>query len=245
MLKKLTIISILLPLLLLSCAVDQQIMLNKDGSGTVETNVYLEGFFLSTLQDLTGLTSSGPGGTDRLAPETIEQEMAMNPFFYDIAVDSPSEGVYGGSLKFNHIEELLGSAGTTGGSNIITYTSTGADTHRLDIRINSENFEQVYQLFPVLQDPGFQYFMPEPGISEAEYSNMLFFIFDGQENLTEEALRSLIRTASLKLLITVDGSIISLEGGEKLNDSTMRITLPLVELLMHRNEINYSLSYRG
>ncbi len=224
---------------------DQQIALNKDGSGSIESNVYLEGFFLNTLKDLTGLSSSGPEGTDRLEPDAIAAEMAMNPFFFDIEVESPAEGTYKGSLKFNHIEELLGSAAASGENNIFNYSSDGGDIHSLEIRINRDNFNQIYQLFPLLQDPGFQYFMPDPGISEAEYSNMLFFIFDGQDGLTESALRTLIRTASLKLIITVDGTITNQKGGQLLNESTMRFTLPLVKLLMQNEDINYSLSYRG
>lgn len=220
-------------------------MLNQDGSGTVESGVYLESFFLTTLQDLTDLSNSGTNGTNRLEANTIAAEIAQNPFFSDIRVESPGKGQYTGSLKFNHIEELFMSAGKPSANNIFTYTQLGGGIQQLDIRINDENFDQIFQLFPMLQDPGFQYFMPENNISEAEYTEMLLFIFEDSEGITERTLKSLIRTASLKLLITVDGTIVEQTGGQKLNSSTMRISLPLVKLLLHKEDINYSLRYRS
>lgn len=229
----------------MSCAVDQQINLNRDGSGTVESGVYLESFFLTTLQDLTDLSHSGNNGTNRLEADSIASEIGQNPFFSDIRVESPAEGQYTGSLRFNHIEELFMSAGSSSQNNIFTYTQKGGGIQQLDIRINDENFDQIFQLFPMLQDPGFQYFMPEDNISETEYTEMLLFIFEGNEDISERVLKSLIRTASLKLLISVDGTIVEQTGGQKLNDSTMRISLPLVKLLLHKEDINYTLRYKS
>lgn len=219
--------------------------MNRDGSGTVESGVYLESFFLTTLKDLTDLNNSGANGTNRLEADSIASEIAQNPFFSDIRVESPAEGQYTGSLRFNHIEELFMSAGSSSQNNIFTYSDRGAGIRQLDISINDENFNQIFQLFPVLQDPGFQYFMPEQNISESEYTEMLLFIFEGSEDISERVLKSLIRTASLKLLISVDGTIVEQTGGQKLNDSTMRISLPLVKLLLHKEDINYTLRYRS
>ncbi|MDC7235688.1 MAG: hypothetical protein PQJ58_20865 [Spirochaetales bacterium] len=241
---KKVILMLFLTSLLLSCAVDQQINLNNDGSGTVESGVYLESFFLTTLQDLTDLNNSGTNGGNRLEADSIAAEMAQNPFFSDIRVESPSEGQYTGSLKFNHIEELFLSAGGSPENRILEYSDLGGGEKQLDIRINYDNFNQIFQLFPMLQDPGFQYFLPERSISEAEYTDMLLFLFEDSEGISERALKSLIRTASLKLLISVDGTITEQQGGQKLNDSTMRISLPLVKLLLHKEEISYSLRYR-
>lgn len=137
------------------------------------------------------------------------------------------------------------SAGESSNNNILTYSELGGGIQQLDIRINDDNFNQIFQLFPMLQDPGFQYFLPEKNISEAEYTEMLLFIFEDSEGITERTLKSLIRTASLKLLITVDGTIVEQTGGQKLNNSTMRISLPLVKLLLHKEDINYSLRYRS
>lgn len=130
-------------------------------------------------------------------------------------------------------------------NNILRYTELGGGMRQLDIRINDDNFNQIFQLFPMLQDPGFQYFLPENNISEAEYTEMLLFIFEDSEGISERALKSLIKTASLKLLITVDGTIVEQTGGQKLNNSTMRISLPLVKLLLHKEDINYTLRYKS
>jgi hypothetical protein len=247
--------SILLSFFLYSCSVNQQIYLNPDGSGRVESSVFLENFFLTTLNDLTDLENSGPDKQNRLAPETIEAELKLNPYLTDINVESPQKGEYSGSLGFNHIEELFLSAssmttgvqtGTSQGrENILDYQELSPGIHKLSISINDKNFQQLFQLFPMLQDPGFQYFLPDQSISESEYQEMLFFIFEDVQGIEERTLRSLLKSASLDLLITVEGQILEQEGGQMLNNSTMRISLPLVKLLLHKEDILYSLTYKS
>jgi len=234
----------ILSLSFFSCSVNQQITLNADGSGRVSSSVFLEDFFISTLRDLTDLSNSGDGGRDRLAPETIRDELRMNPYFSNVSVDRPRKGEYRGNLSFTHIEDLFSIPGTVPSENILRYEKTGPDLYKLSISINQRNFQQIFQLFPMLQDPGFQYFLPEQSISEAEYREMLYFIFEDSEGVSEQTLKSLINAASLDLLIQVEGSIIDQKGGQMLNSSTMRITLPLIKLLLHKDEITYSLTYR-
>jgi len=228
-----------------SCSVNQQITLKADGSGHVSSSVYLEDFFIATLQDLTDLRNSGAGGTDRLAPETVQQELKMNPYFSNVSVQMPRKGEYKGSLSFSHIEDLFSMPGTIPSENILQYKELKQGVYQLTIKINKKNFSQIFQLFPMLQDPGFQYFLPEESISEAEYKEALYFIFQDTGGIREQTLKSLINGASLDLLIQVEGSIIDQKGGQMLNSSTMRISIPLIKLLLHKEDINYSLTYRA
>ncbi|MDA3958347.1 hypothetical protein [Oceanispirochaeta sp.] len=247
--KNSLLLSAAVSLFLFSCSVNQQIYLSPDGSGHVESSVLLEDFFITTLQDLTDLSNSGQGGGNRLDSGSIKAELEQNPFFTDIKVESPRDGKYSGSLSFHHIEELFLSTGKLTGvpaeNRVLEYKALSQDTHQLKIRINKDNFQQLFQLFPMLQDPGFQYFLPEPSISEAEYKEMLFFIFEDARGIEEKTLRSLINSASLNLLITVEGRIIEQKGGQMFNTSTMKISLPLIKLLLHKEDINYSLTYKS
>ena len=248
-LKKFSLLGIVLPFILISCSVSQQITLNTNGSGRVESSVFLEDFFLTTLKDLTDLGNDSRENGNRLAPASIEAELRMNPYFSDISVQSTREGEYKGSLGFNHIEELFLSAGASvenkNVKNILEYKELSPGVYKLSILVNDGNFQQIFKLFPMLQDPGFQYFLPEKSISESEYQEMLFFIFEDAQGIKEETLRSLLKSASLDLLITVEGRIIDQKGGQMLNTSTMRVSLPLVKLLLHKEDIQYSLTYKS
>ena len=162
-------------LLLFSCSVNQQISLNPDGSGQVETSVFMEDFFLTTLKDLTDLGQAGESGQSPLEADSIAGELSLNPYFSKVSVSSPDEGQYRGSLSFRHIEELF-AASDQSSNPVISHSELENGKRRLVLKINDDNFQQIFQLFPVLTDPGFQYFLPEPGISRDEYREMLLFI---------------------------------------------------------------------
>ena len=229
-------------LLMFSCSVKQQIVLNPDGSGQVESSVFMEDFFLTTLTDLTDLGQAGEGGKSPLDAGSIEGELALNPCFSNISVTSPSEGEYQGALSFRHIEELF-SVSEKNSNPVISHRELGAEERQLILKINDDNFQQIFELFPVLKDPGFQYFLPEEGLSREEYREMLLFIFE--DGAPEELLKSLINQASLDLIIRVNGLITEQTGGRKLSPESMRIRIPLLDLLLHENELYYSLTYES
>jgi hypothetical protein len=227
---------------LFSCSVSQQITLNPDGSGQVESSVFMEDFFLTTLKDLTDLGQAGEGGKSPLEADTIAGELTLNPYFDDVRVSSPAEGEYRGELSFRHIEELFAVSGRNSNP-VIRHEELENGQRRLVLRVDDDNFQQIFQLFPVLKDPGFQYFLPEPDISREEYEEMLLFIFE--DGASEALLKSLIRQASLDLIIRVNGRITDQQGGRKLNPDTLKIRIPLLDLLLHEEELIYSLTYQS
>ncbi len=228
--------------LLFSCSVKQQIYLNPDGSGQVESSVFMEDFFLRTLKDLTELGQEEEEGKSPLDAASIAGELSLNPYFSEVRVASPSEGEYAGSLSFRHIEELFAASGQSSNP-VISHRELKDGERKLVLRINSDNFQQLFELFPVLRDPGFQYFLPEEGISREEYREMLLFIFE--DGASGEILESLIDQAALDLIIRINGRITDQTGGWKLNPETLRIRIPLLDLLLHKEELFYSLTYQS
>ena len=223
-----------------SCSVNQQISLNPDGSGRVESSVFMEDFFLTALKDLTALGQAEEGKSP-LDPDSIAEGLAVNPYFSEISVHSSREGEYSGALSFHHIEELFDAASGQTENPVISHRKRTDGKGELILRINDDNFQQIFQLFPVLKDPGFQYFLPEEEISREEYREMLLFIFE--DGAPELALKRLIDGAALDLIIKVEGEITEQTGGRILNPDTLQIHLPLLDLLLHENELYYSLIY--
>ncbi len=223
-----------------SCSISQNIVLNPDGSGSVSSSVHLEDFYLTALEDLTDL---GGGGEDsRLAPRNITAELSLNPFFSDIEVLSSEKGVYRGHLQFRDIEALFSVTGQNRENPVVAYIRRG-DRHSLTFRINHRNFPDLFSLFPALQDPGFQYFLPEQDISAREYKEALVFIFEDREN--EAFVKKQLDKAFLDLTIQVKGDILEHQGGTLEGKRKIRFILPLLKLLLHKEEIHYSLTYKA
>jgi len=229
-------------MILASCSVDQDIFLNSDGSGTVTGRILLDDFYLNTLTDLTDLNAPSEGERTAMDPEMISAELNRNPYLQNIQISSAAPGIYQGQLSFHDVEELFY---TDEGveSSVLSFHKNNENS-TLIIRINSDNFQELFRLFPVLQDPGFQYFLPEPSITRSEYIEMLLFLFEDQFDRSEDELLLKIEKASLNLTIHTDGNIISSEGGSLADDNQWRIEIPLLELLLHRKELFYSLTFK-
>lgn len=222
-----------------SCSITQNIALNPDGSGSVRSSVHLEDFYRMTLEDLTDL--GGPGEENKLAPENMARELSLNPFFSDVKVLSSGPGDYEGHLNFKDIQELFAITGQHDQTPVVTYESSD-ETRTLSLRINHENFQNLFSLFPALKDPGFQYFLPEKDLSPREYKEALVFIFEDRAG--EGALKKQIEKAVLDLTIHVKGDILKHQGGTLVNKRCIRFVLPLLTLLLHKEEIYYFLTYK-
>ncbi len=202
----------------------------------------LEDFYLSTLQDLTDLSSPSEGGLSPMDPDSIAVELRKNPYFANVVVSSPGEGLYQGGLNFRGIEELFYHRDGTAGS-IALFEENSRDS-TLSIRINQDNFSELFRLFPVLQDPGFQYFLPEKTISRMEYIDMLQFLFEDRFSGNQQDLKTRIERASLSLSLLTSGDITSHTGGTLSGARLWEVEVPLLDLLLHDRELFYSVTFK-
>ena len=220
---------------MVSCSVHQDIYLDADGSGKVTGRVLLDDFYLNTLEDLTDLSSPSSGSSTPMSPDNIAAELSGNPYFRGVQISSPAPGIYQGGLQFHDVEALFSTEEDGTGTILKFEKNSGSST--LNLRINSDNFQEMFRLFPMLQDPGFQYFLPEQNISRSEYTEMLLFLFEDQHKGNENELQTRVEKASLDLTIHTNGRILSTIGGERTGDREWKIKLPLLDLLLHRQEL--------
>ena len=202
----------------------------------------LENFFLSTLQDLTDLSSPSGNGLSPMDPDSIAGELRKNPYFKNVVVSSPGEGLYQGGLNFREIEELFYNEDGSSGS--IALFEENARDSTLSIRISKDNFSELFRLFPVLQDPGFQYFLPEETISRMEYIDMLQFLFEDRFTGNQQELKTRIERASLSLSLLTGGDITSHTGGSLAGARLWKVEVPLLDLLLHDRELFYSVTFK-
>ncbi len=227
---------------LTSCSVYQEIQLDSSGSGQMTGRVLLDDFYLATLRDLTDLSSPAENGRSPMEPDSIAGELRKNPLFLNVLVTAAGPGLYQGGLEFHDIEELFHTPEGVSGSVAAFQKGSGSST--LTIRINRENFQELFRLFPVLQDPGFQYFLPEESITRQEYKEMLLFLFEDSFQGSEEELETRIEMSSLNLIIVTSGSILSQQGGTLEGEKRWKVEVPLLDLLLHEKELYYSVTFR-
>lgn len=227
---------------LTSCSVDQDIYLNADGSGKVTGRILLDEFYLNTLTDLTDLNTPSGEEISPMDPEMITSELSRNPRLHNIQIHTAGPGIYQGGLGFHDVEDLFNTEDGVPSSILVFQKNGGSST--LSIRINSDNFQELFRLFPLLQDPGFQYFLPESSITRSEYIEMLLFLFEDQFDRSEDELQLKIEKASLNLTIHPDGKILSSEGGTLASDNQWNIDIPLLDLLLQEKELFYSLTFK-
>ena len=225
-----------------SCSVRQEILLNINGSGEFTGRVILDDFYLGTLLDLTDLNTPTEGGASPMDPQSVSRELMKNPFFRNVRVQSSGPGLYEGYLEFHEVEKLFYTDQGKPGS-VVSFRQNG-ESSTLTIRINKDNFQELFTLFPVLQDPGFQYFLPEKGITRREYTDMLLFLFEDRFEEGDAELETRIIKASLNLTIRTDGRILSYRGGQKTGSGQWEVKIPLLDLLLLEKELYYSVTYQ-
>ncbi len=186
-----------------------------------------EEFFLRALEDLTGINYS-----------TLVEDQEIRQ--RGITLESSSPRALWGTLSFQSLEELFESEAAP-----LRQKALGGGVYEVQFSLNRRNFNQLFTLYPPLQGEGFQYFLPEEGLEPWEFLDMLTFIFGDQEEFSDEALRKKIEGAKVELTIKPEGKILSQKGGKTLGDSQWTLSLPILDLLLLEEEIQYSFRYEA
>lgn len=225
-----TLVKILLPLLLLaSCRVNSTLLIHDNGSGEMENSIVLSPFFEEFFFDIFE--------KDPLMEE-IQLSLRNHPGLINPLMEADN-GRFTNRFGFMDINRLPGI------SDGMMQLKEQGNEHRLEIRMNRENWNQLETLVPMLADPSISYLGPEGslGLTRPEFRDMLIYPFEGYAPTIEDAEASL-DDSRIVLRIKVDGTISAIQNGIKVSSSEAEFTLPLFDLLMLDRELFYSLTYR-
>ena len=238
-LARTTILLIILIGFIFSCSSRQEVYLESDRSGNVSFTIELEPFLITTMQEMVEFfgESEEISGDQFFNLDEIRLSFAENPKLKLKSVSSPSPEVLKGEFAFTDAERVFDSQEALTTAGIITFSKKG-DATRMDISLNLENFAQIVEFFPGLNNPLMEMFGPlaNEGITEEEYLEMMVFAFD------EEAAPGIMRS-SIVTKVNVKGSIIGQTGGT-VKGNTVTYEIPLIRVLLLDEPLEYSLTFK-
>ena len=217
------------------CSLKQDIVLDRQGGGTLDVEFSLKGFYLDFLNNFIDIQDS---------LSEIETELNKNPYLDHIVVKNPSSGVFTGSFHFSDLQTVFAETKEINETKIFS-TSEKGNIKTIEIRLNRDNFGQLAALIPILDDPYLSSFGPEgsKGQSEQDYIDMVEWTFEDSETYKGEAVKTFSESV-VRLSVKVDGTVISQIGGKRVSGSEVVYEIPLIKLLILDKELFYQIKYK-
>lgn len=219
-----------------TCTIEQKLVLGSEYSGVWTLEGRLMSFAGDALEDLAIL--GGYDSSDAFYDEAISKTLASLGERTDIEnykIERVGKHGWMADVEFKDIKSLLGDAAFGGIADIYQ----NGDTHVLSLRFNRSRAAELENLFPMIKEPAFSLLNPasSEGFSEEEYTTEILGFTFGEENLPA------LRRAMMVLSITVSGTVITVEGGEKLSENSVRFEVPFTRFLVPEKEIFWLVSW--
>lgn len=221
--------------LLASCAMNQDVMLHRDGSGNVRFQVTISKLLMSAAS---GLSQSGPSSAKagQFDIPKIRKVFSENHSVDLESLSSSATGELTGRFTFTDVGRLFAGTSNPDGSGIITFTRT-ASRDVLKIHITRRNFAEVARLAGMNNNPLYQMFGPEQNAatSVSDLNQMMVYVLG-------DSGPSALKTSSIDVAVSVDGTILDQSGGVR-QGNTVHFHIPLIRLLLLAQPIDYSITF--
>ncbi len=239
---------IALPLLMLlltvsGCTVSTDISLQSNMEGTAVSRISMAPLLRRYLADLSQVQGiEVTDATSFFDIAALTAGFAADPGLNLIGAVQEDPRILKLYLKFDDLQRIFPPETAPEGSPVIS-RSRGNGTETVVISISRENVAAVMQIIPMGNDPVSQTITGifEAGGDEAELVEMLSWVFE--EYAPAEEVQEMIRTAAVELSITVEGTLVKVEGGSSADSRTASFAIPLVRFFSLEKPLEYSFSY--
>lgn len=235
------IIFLIAVLSLFSCQMEQKISIDVKGQGEMSFSVELEDYLTTVMDQMQAL--SGPvepeDEADVFDLEALKTDLNKRPELEVISLENSSETSWSGALKFSDVEKALASEDLPSGTETLISFSTSNGVSTLDVNFSLESFEAIMISNPSLDSPLMQAFGPlaNEGLTNADYLDMMEFALGPESRMG-------ISNSTLALVINVDGEIIEQFGGELIDNTSVKFSIPLLDILILDEELHYSVKFK-
>lgn len=222
-------------LLLTSCVVTESITASTGYSGSSKTDITVDPFFLTVLEDFSSFTSGDGYTIMDDAMVGFASSLNSSSAASSVSLLSGGDGKrYVISFDYSSLEKLLKDLNDGKSNTLFTITSSS-----LSFKLTMENYDELKNVIPFLSDENFEVYGPEysNGMTEEEYTDMITFLL-GEES--PEALEN----SYVTVLITVPGTITSVTGAVKTGTSTAVYTFPVIDFLLLNDPLSFSISWK-
>ncbi|TVR32770.1 MAG: hypothetical protein EA404_06645 [Spirochaetaceae bacterium] len=225
-------------LLLSACSVRQEVTLSRSGAGEATVNVELHRVLIEYLADLSGFAGASMEIFDLQA---LEARFAQEPGLELLSATAPSAGELRLRLRFADIARVF-DAQQGAVREVFSFAEDG-DQRRLQIRLTPHSVRALMGFSPASDSMLADILLPpvDQPMREADYVDYLAWALE--EYQRETPIASVIRSATIRVVIEPEGTIVSQRGG-RTEGNRVIFEIPVVRLLTVRNTLEYSLTFR-
>ncbi|MCR5731948.1 MAG: hypothetical protein K6G51_03295 [Sphaerochaetaceae bacterium] len=215
-------------ILISSCTVTEDLILNKDG-GSLSSDIDVENYFVEVLEDFAEfMPESNEPVIDKAISEASKQ-LSNSGYATDVVFIKDGKNSYVGNFNFNNLNELMKAFNENTNQTVIK-----KDENSIKFYVDINNYSELEDIIPFLADPNIEVYLAKynVGYSEQDYLEMLVF------SLGEEAPES-VQKSIITLNITVPGTITKIEGATKTGDNSMTYSFRLLDFLLLNNPLTF------
>lgn len=228
---------IFIGLMLFSCSSKHNIYINKDNSAKINFNVKNKKSLIDNLKEWGAVQNSETGSV--IDENEVRSGFINDPNFSDVDISADEESNFEGSLSVKDINNLFANGEVKIPEDLKIFSLKEEDGVKiLQIMLSMENYKYLQMNLPVLQIESVDLLGPLANVdlTKEEYLDMISF------TLQDEGPTDLL-SSNISLKITVDGSITGVEGGELINSNSCNITIPLIDIILLKEKLIYTVSY--
>lgn len=208
-----------------ACTVSQHLVLRGDCSGETTIAIDFSADLVALVQDLADLpgVARPESGVINLRP--IRNRLGERPGVTVRRVEAPAEDRVELELAFVDVRAVLPNADGAADVAVVTVEETAEGT-RVRLHFDLDNYPQLAEVFPLLDDPVIRSMGPEEnaGLTAEDYLSLMAFILgpDGPQAISD----SLVTTR-----VTVDREVVAQRGG-RVEGGAVVFEVPLLDLLL-------------
>ena len=220
-----------------ACAVTQELTVRADRSGETAIAIDLTPDLVARIQEMAALTGVELPEDGIVNLEALHDTLSALPGVTVTRVETPEENHLEIEFAFADAPAMFPSPSLLWEAGIVTFEEVEEGT-RVRLYLDLDNYKQLAQIFPILDDPVVRAMGPEENteITSEDYLTMMGFVLgpSGPDAISESVI-------TIKL--TVDGELVSQSGG-RIEDGVAIFELRLLDLLLLHEPVDLEVVFR-
>ena len=218
-----------------SCTVSQALETQSALSGTAETKLEVDQFFLDLLEDFSDFESKSEYSimdeamlnlTDRINSSSSSSSVKL--------LTDGNSRKYVISFDYSSLEKLV--YDLNGGKD---NTLLSLEENKVALNLTYDNYDELESVIPFLSDPNFEVYGPRysNGMTEEEYKDMISFL------LGEEGVEALEKSF-VSIDIRTPGDITGTKGAMKIGSRRAVFSFPIIDFLLLNEPLTFSVEWK-
>lgn len=233
--KKRILLTVLLITLLTSCVVNESLNCTTGYSGSSKTNITVDEFFLSVLEDFSSFNSGSGYSIMDDAMVGFSNKVNSSTSSSNVSLLSDGKGEkYVLSFDYSSLSSLIKDLNEGESNTLLSLTSSS-----ISFNLGMDNYSELKSVIPFLSDKNFEVYGPEysNGMTEEEYMDMISFLL-GPDSPTA------LSDSLVTIEITTPGTITEIKGAMKSGPKKAVYSFPIIDFLLLNEPLSFSIKWK-